>query len=195
MDSTGFHQASGLLCLYFQETSLRNHSNTDGRHTIHAAPPTTMSHLRELLKGQLEAACVVGGPLGRDVLHGLLQHPLVAHVGLHQVLEAGGVRGRGVELERGQKEGGRGRVGKWRGGTCTYFFWIKYVARFETESCRVLLQCSSQPIPFEIKSNQINRNAHKTSPHISFKTKRTKPNKTTVLIFFGLCCCKNLRHV
>lgn len=98
-----------------------------------------MSHLCELLEGQLEAAYVVGGPLGRDVLHGILQLPLVAHVGLHQVLEAGGGRGLVAELERGQKQGGRGRVGKWRGGTCTYFVFIKYVARFETESCRVSL--------------------------------------------------------
>lgn len=105
----------------------------------HSRTPATMSHLSELIEGQLQAAFVVGGPIGCDFLHGLLQHPLVAHVGLHQVLEAGGVRGLAAELERGQKEGGRGRVGKWRGGTCTYFFFIKYVARFETESCRVSL--------------------------------------------------------
>lgn len=117
--------------------------------------PFTMSDLCELLEGQLEAASVVGGPLGRDVLHGILQHPLVAHVGLHQVLEAGGVRGLVVELERGQKEGGRGRVGKWRGGTCTYFFFIKYVARFETESCRVSLNAVLNR--FHSRSNKKNK--------------------------------------
>lgn len=77
-----------------------------------------LDHLRELLEGQLKAAFVVGDALGGDVLHRFLQHPLVAHVGLHQVLEAGGVHGLVVELEGGE---GRRDDGRRREGTCTYF--------------------------------------------------------------------------
>lgn len=80
-----------------------------------------MSHLGELLEGQLEATYVVGGPLGREVLHGLLQHPLVAHVGLHQVLEAGGVRGLVAELERA-KRGRQGPGWKVEGRNLHIFF-------------------------------------------------------------------------
>ncbi|TNN55777.1 hypothetical protein EYF80_034025 [Liparis tanakae] len=66
---------------------------------------TDIFYLRQLLEGQLEAASVVGGTLGRDVLHGVFQLPLVADVGLHQVGKARGVRGLVIELEGRGKEG------------------------------------------------------------------------------------------
>lgn len=123
---SGFHRiSSGLqvvVCISRKHLYTIIPTQMGGTPFTPPQAPATMSHLCELLEGQLEAAYVVGGPVGHEVLHGILQHPLVAHVGLHQVLEAGGVRGHVVELERGQKEGGGGRVGKWRGGTCTYFF-------------------------------------------------------------------------
>lgn len=84
-----------------------------------------LDHLSELLEGQLEAAAVVGGAVGGDVLHRLLQHPLVAHVGLHQVLEAGGVLGHGVELGRGEREGGMKGEAE---GRHLHIFEGKYVA-------------------------------------------------------------------
>lgn len=76
-----------------------------------------VDHLSELIEGQLKTALVVGGALGGDVLHGLLQHLLVAHVGLHQILEAGGIRRLVVKLEGGQ---GRRDDGRRREGTRTY---------------------------------------------------------------------------
>lgn len=78
--------------------------NTD---TTHIPPrvPTPTLYLRELLEGQLEAAPVVGGALGSDALHSIFQHPLVADVGLHQVLKARRVRGLVIELEGRGKEG------------------------------------------------------------------------------------------
>lgn len=50
--------------------------------------PRLTLYLCELLEGQLEAASVVGDTLGTDALHSIFQHPLVADVGLHQVLKA-----------------------------------------------------------------------------------------------------------
>lgn len=58
----------------------------------------------------MEAAFVVGGTLGRDVLHGVFQHPLVADVGLHQVLEARRGHGLLIELE-GERDGEGGMMG------------------------------------------------------------------------------------
>ena len=54
----------------------------------------------QLLESELEALGVVGDPFGRDVLHAVLQHLLVPHVGLDQAVEAGRVVHYGVELRR-----------------------------------------------------------------------------------------------
>lgn len=67
--------------------------------------PTQIFYLCELLKGELEAPSVVGDALGSDALHSVFQHPLVADVGLHQVLKARRVRCLVIELEGRGKEG------------------------------------------------------------------------------------------
>ena len=46
------------------------------------------AYLCELLEGQLKATSVVSDTLGSDVLHRFFKHPLVADIGLHQVLKA-----------------------------------------------------------------------------------------------------------
>lgn len=81
--------------------------------------PTPTLYLRELLERHLEACFVVGDALGGDFVHIRFQLILVADVGLHQVLKARRVIGALVELEG---EEGRRDDGKWREGTCTYFF-------------------------------------------------------------------------
>lgn len=134
MDFTGSHHASGSA---FPRTTLP----TLGWQTHHSRPQQQQQqqqqrrrrhcHLSQLIEGKLEAGLVVGGALGFDLPHGILQHPLVADVGLHQVLEAGGVHRRVVELE-GAEEGSRG-VGKWKGRNLHIFLSVKYVARRETE--------------------------------------------------------------
>lgn len=53
---------------------------------------------RQLLKGELEALCVVCNPFCRDVLHGVLQQLFVSDVGLNQVVEAGCLLHSCVEL-------------------------------------------------------------------------------------------------
>lgn len=94
---SGFHRVSSRLqfCIFqgggtaplhppnthVRQTHARTHTPP---HVIH----NTTFYLCELLKGELEATSVVGDPLGIDILHGLFQHPLVADVGLHQVLKA-----------------------------------------------------------------------------------------------------------
>ncbi len=67
--------------------------------------PALTLYLCELLEGQLEAAFVVGGTFSGDALHGIFQLPLVADVGLHQVLKARRICGLVVELEGRGKEG------------------------------------------------------------------------------------------
>lgn len=137
---SGFHKVSSRLqfCIFQGGTPpstqhphvSQTHTHT---HTLHHTPYTnTMFYLCELLKGQLEATSVVGDPLGIDILHSLFQHPLVADVGLHQVLKAWRVRCLFIEL------GGRGKEGWWEvEGRHLHIFVVKYVACFDTDSCRV----------------------------------------------------------
>lgn len=66
---------------------------------------TLTLYLVELLESQLEAAFVVGDTLRDDVLDGVFENPLVAHVGLNQVLKARCMCGLFIELE-GKREGG-----------------------------------------------------------------------------------------
>lgn len=60
---------------------------------------TLLFYHRQLLKGKLQALCVVCYPFGRDVLHGVLQQLLVSNVGLNQVVKAGRLLHLSVELE------------------------------------------------------------------------------------------------
>lgn len=109
-----------------------------------------LDHLSELLEGQLEAAAVVGGALGGDVLHRLLQHPFVAHVGLHQILEAGGVLGLVVKLEGGQ---GRRDDGRQREGTCTYLSGNMWPVVCKVPETYMDVKFSKKDSHFKIKTN------------------------------------------
>lgn len=139
LDFTGFHQDSSFAYLKGAAPLPSIHqTHTWGKHTLtHTHTPPHVIHnttfyLCELLKGELEATSVVGDPLGIDILHGLFQHPLVADVGLHQVLKAWRVRCLFIEL------GGRGKEGWWEvEGRHLHIFVVKYVACFDTDSCRV----------------------------------------------------------
>lgn len=53
---------------------------------------------RQLLKGELEALCVVCNPFCCDVLHSVLQQLFVSDVGLNQVVKAGCLLHSSVEL-------------------------------------------------------------------------------------------------
>lgn len=55
---------------------------------------------RQLLKGKLQALCVVCNPFRCDVLHGVLQQLLVSNVCLNQVVEAGRLFHLSVELKQ-----------------------------------------------------------------------------------------------
>lgn len=61
-------------------------------------------YLCKLCKCQLKATGVVGDPLSFDPLHGILQDPLVPHIGLHKVLKARDRPGAFVKLEGKGKE-------------------------------------------------------------------------------------------
>lgn len=54
---------------------------------------------RQLLKGELQAFCVVCNPFRCDVLHGVFQQLLVSNVCLNQVVKAGRLLHLSVELE------------------------------------------------------------------------------------------------
>lgn len=75
----------------------------------HPAPHDPPAYQGQLLEGQLEARPVVGDALGADAHHRLLQDLLVAHVGLHQVLEARRLHRFLVELQRGRGGGVKGQ--------------------------------------------------------------------------------------
>lgn len=66
---------------------------------------TLRFYLCKLLERQLEAAFVVRDTLGGDALHSFFKQPLIADVGLHQVLEARRVCCLVIELEERGKEG------------------------------------------------------------------------------------------
>lgn len=53
---------------------------------------------RQLLKGELQALCVVCDPFRRDVLHSVLQQLLVSNICLNQVVKAGRLLHLSVEL-------------------------------------------------------------------------------------------------
>lgn len=48
-----------------------------------------MSYIQQLLECKVEARLVVSGALSLHELHGLLESPLISHVGLDEMLEAG----------------------------------------------------------------------------------------------------------
>lgn len=56
------------------------------------------SHRRELFESKLKAFCVVCNPFSCDVLHSVLQHLLVPHIGLNQMIETRCLLHPGVEL-------------------------------------------------------------------------------------------------
>lgn len=62
------------------------------------------SYHRELLKGKLEAFCVICDSFCCDVLHGVLKKLLVPHIGLNQMVETCRFFHPGVELEKTEGE-------------------------------------------------------------------------------------------
>lgn len=60
---------------------------------------------RQLLKGELQALCVVCNPFRCDILHGVLQQLLVSNVCLNQVVKAGRLLHLSVELENIERIG------------------------------------------------------------------------------------------
>lgn len=100
----------GRFCIFQGTTQRRTHSCTFMlvKHRRHAVIPQHVHsdvYLRKLFERQLEAAFVVGDTLGGDALHGFFKQPLIADVGLHQVLEARRVCCLVIELEGRGKEG------------------------------------------------------------------------------------------
>lgn len=60
---------------------------------------------RQLLESKLEPFGVVGYAFGGDILHGILEHLLVPHVSLHQMVKTSRLLHSGVELKTdGERE-------------------------------------------------------------------------------------------
>lgn len=63
----------------------------------------TFIYRRQLLKSKLEAFGVVRYAFGGDVLHGILEHFLVPHIRLHQMVKTSRLLHSGVKLKRKER--------------------------------------------------------------------------------------------